>query len=84
MKGKLNDRLYRIADKEFLNSSRDTLPIAEVRYRCVKLLRRQQAGFVQMVRAIRGREVKRQFTECPRCYRQACDDLLERLDKRRR
>lgn len=44
------DRFYKIVDREFLKDSRVTLPIAEVRYRCVKLLLSEHAAVVRMVK----------------------------------
>ena len=49
-----------------------------------KLLRREHRAVVRMVTRFLNTELKGQSQDCPRCYLQACNDILDRLKARAR
>lgn len=52
--------------------------------RVLKLLRREHQAVVRMVTRFLNTELKGQSQDCPRCYLQACNDILDRLKARAR
>ena len=81
------DRLV-IATAKRLNAKKETAG-----FRCAgclenpevaKLLRREHRAVVRIVTRFLNTELKGQSQDCPRCYLQACNDILDRLKARAR
>ena len=82
MRQRKADRWERLVEKVRWGQARDGYMFCPDQV--ARLLRREHRAVVRMVTRFLNTELKGQSQDCPRCYVQACNDILDRLNARAR